>query len=656
MRIALAIAVGLAAHAPEPGGSTPPDVATDESVESGSDAQIVAQIHEIVGQEAYAFCVAEARYPLTEVEAQWCKLPSLPPPACPGLVDACAAPRGRLIGTAGRMARRSVASRGPERTSSGPSAPREVATILFWAILILGVGFVIYSLVRAMAPGGDWADDPDDPAPSGRAQEAPGFDAEDALSESNVSRLLVRARQAAESQNYAEALSCLRAAALRKLDQDGSIELHRSRTHGDYLRHLSDQAELREPLGDALRAFEHVHFGRRPATRALFEAVSTRLQPLLGPWVGALLLAIGLGAPWGCGGSLANPWSTSPSGVRALIDLAARRDVTVRYRYAGLTSLMEGPEMPPDALVLLRGAQLTSSEWADVLEWVDVGGVLIVANPSAVPDAIGIEPVSRRGDGGYVEIAGALLDAYGEPTLWVPARTCLRLLSAASEPLLFHDDSELYAAHQRWGEGKIVVFADDHLFTNASLATAGVTHNPEFVVQLLFSSGRVIELLDASTGADGAGPVDAVSEGRLRPLVLQALAFAAIFLLWRGVRFGRVRQIRARTRRAFADHVRAMGLQYARANAEDLALQIYADWALTRLRERLTPGERSDVPALAVAVARRTGRPQSEIETLLATAHAAVQLPIGGRVPRPPPALPIMRALTRLIAETGGMR
>ena len=80
---------------------------------------------------------------------------------------------------------------------------------------------------------------------------------------------------------------------------------------------------------------------------------------------------------------------------------------------------------------------------------------------------------------------------------------------------------------------------------------------------------------------------------------LLVLALLALLLLWRGIAFGKLRDPPAHTRRSFADHVRAIGMQYARADASRHALGAYARWAIERLRERVPRGRHRSLDELA---------------------------------------------------------
>jgi hypothetical protein len=112
-------------------------------------------------------------------------------------------------------------------------------------------------------------------------------------------------------------------------------------------------------------------------------------------------------------------------------------------------------------------------------------------------------------------------------------------------------------------------------------------------------------------------------KARLTPVIAQLLALALLFLVWKGAHFGLPRDPPARNRRAFADHVRALGTIYARAKASEHALGNFSAWAIERLRERFYRGTRSGLSPLAEAIAARTGRSENEVLRVLVEAQSA---------------------------------
>jgi hypothetical protein len=221
--------------------------------------------------------------------------------------------------------------------------------------------------------------------------------------------------------------------------------------------------------------------------------------------------------------------------------------------------------------------------------------------------------------------------------------------SPTSRPLVIRRGGSVYAAEQTLGDGRILVLADDGLFQNASLL---VPDNARLLAELLREGGRRIDVAGDFTGLVAPNPVASVGRGELAPALLQLAALALIFFACRGAHFGRPLDPRPASRRAFVEHVRALGLIYGRARASRHALESYGGYALERLRERLHLGGRKSLQGVAEAVAARTGRPFAEVLRPLVEAHPGA--PGGKPAPFAPEDLATLREIATLLAATGG--
>jgi hypothetical protein len=195
---------------------------------------------------------------------------------------------------------------------------------------------------------------------------------------------------------------------------------------------------------------------------------------------------------------------------------------------------------------------------------------------------------------------------------------------------------------------RVVVVADDFLFRNASLL---LSDNAIALERLLRDGGTSVELAGDLTGLVATNPVESVKRGRLGPAMLQVAAFLVIFLVAKGARFGRPVRTQLAQRRDFAEHVRALGLHYARARAERHALACFGGYAVERLRERCGLRVDRGLSGLAEAVATRTGRSVGEVMRLLLEARdakAGVPAEKGARD------LETVAELGKLLEETGG--
>jgi hypothetical protein len=168
---------------------------------------------------------------------------------------------------------------------------------------------------------------------------------------------------------------------------------------------------------------------------------------------------------------------------------------------------------------------------------------------------------------------------------------------------------------------------------------------------LLRDGGTTVELAGDLTGLVSSNPVESVRRGRLGPAMLQLAAFLLVFFVCKGARFGRPTHSQHTLRREFAEHVRALGLHYARARGERLALGFIGAYASERLRERCGLRVDRSLSGLAEAVATRTGRPVGEVMRMLLEARDAGK---GAPAEKDARDLETVAELVKLLEETGG--
>jgi hypothetical protein len=595
---------------------------------------------EIFLDPSYRFC-HEADYPLLPEERAWCPLIGAQSEACPRLPDACAAApvevsRGGSTGVRswfGRQTQRGHAARGASgdgRTRAAPSEPAArpslamsvLAQVLFYALIAAGLvalGWVIARAVLRRRDGNDEVETPAAPAADAPPAEAP----QPGLVETAVARLLARAQAAAARGDFDRALADTHAALLRRLDAEGLIEIHPSRTSGDYVRALRDRPELRKEVRAVLRDIERVQFGAEPASRPLFQAVYDRVAQLAARSLSATALSLMLAAAChgcerherGASGDAALSGDTSPSGTRAIVELLAESDILVSHRSTPVAGLGKARL----TLVLLPDAEVRPEAWDEIFAWVENGGVLIDAGAGAPSDRTHVRPALDPGASPQMSVTLRYEQLAGTRPITVPGEHALEILSPGPAPLL-RRTSSVYATYEERGRGIVITFADGDLFTNIALAAPD---NANLLETLLGKFARPVELCDRWTGAGAVTPFESVQRAELAPFIAQLLVVAALFLLWRGVAFGAPRDVKEQSRRAFADHARALGLCYARARASEHVLGVYAGWAIDRLREGVPRGSRAQMLALAEAVAARTGRPEGKVTEVLVEAQDA---------------------------------
>ncbi|MFI5302117.1 MAG: DUF4350 domain-containing protein, partial [Polyangiales bacterium] len=166
-------------------------------------------------------------------------------------------------------------------------------------------------------------------------------------------------------------------------------------------------------------------------------------------------------------------------------------------------------------------------------------------------------------------------------------------------------------------DGRLLALANGELFTNAALLHKG---NPAALVAILSTMGVTsLRLVRPEDGSSAAGdPLSALVHAGLGPALAQsAFALVLLFVAY-GVAFGRRLPPRVDARRAFGEHVRAVGALWSKTRIGRHALGAYLRWTEARVREAATfAGEE---PALLLS--RRTGRSLDDCRAIWSTARA----------------------------------
>jgi hypothetical protein len=173
-----------------------------------------------------------------------------------------------------------------------------------------------------------------------------------------------------------------------------------------------------------------------------------------------------------------------------------------------------------------------------------------------------------------------------------------------------------------YGGGSVTLIANSELLGNLSLS---VGDNAAFSLDLFGPPSGTLGIVGAWSGGGVSSPIRALQNAGLSPLLLEILGFLLVLLWHRGAAFGIRRDPNDSARRAFADHVRALGRSYARARARRHALSQYAGFALESLRARFGRGAPLSLIDLAGEVARRTGERETDVMRLLVEADEAAQ-------------------------------
>lgn len=506
----------------------------------------------------------------------------------------------------------------PEEPHDGVHVPGwlgGIAEALFWLLVATLAVVLVVSLIRMRKSRKDVSD----AAEERNSLEPAAAPLPEAVlaGDKDVLRLLERARRAAERGDLSAAIDAAHAAAVQGLSAAGQVELDRDRTNGDYLRDLRKSPPLQQQFKVIVGQVEVAQFGGAAPSRGAFDRVLEQVVALLRRLAVLPLLLLPL-ALLGCASAqhVIDP-DRGPAGLYVFKRLLADQGAKVHMRVAPLSKLDQ-----EIAVIVAYDAELEDPEQKRVLDWVRRGGKLVAVGNSQFSEAGQVE-VSPSSCGNVAE-RGPNRDLV-PLKLAVLGDDSLRLMKSEAVVPQRVDvtcGGHPYVVTSLVGRGTITFMPERELLTNASLSVAD---NARLVAELVPARQGLIELIGPWTGDGSQSPMQAIKAAGLLPVMLQLFGVALLLALRRGTSFGARRDVQARSRRAFADHVRAVASTYARANAGRLASGHYALFLIDQLRERTCPGQRPTLLQLAGAVARRVRRPESQVVELLVEAKSAFE-------------------------------
>jgi hypothetical protein len=335
-----------------------------------------------------------------------------------------------------------------------------------------------------------------------------------------------------------------------------------------------------------------------------------------------VVLALQLGTPEAQ--TPLDPQSTSPDGLRGVVDLLRSVDVDVDVS----TRLPDDPAVR----VFVPAERFVADRHDEVVAWVEAGGTLVVAGPSTLH---GLAPASASlgdafGSSARPPGCGArgltTLDAVLAPN-WpmlvgpADARVCFGPPGSASTDADGDDERVGWLVDTDAGAGRIVAIGSAAPLTNRWL---GEEDNAGLAAALLAPApgDAVVILPPPAPGELGQGStplVALVPDGVWRGLWLAGVAALAA-AVWRGRRLGRPVAERLPPVLPSAELARSIGGLLQRAGSRDQAA------ATLRQDLRTTAGRSLGVPDalppdhLAATVSARTGLPIDVAHTALVDA------------------------------------
>lgn len=586
----------------------------------GEPSHAQADVQAAMKESDYAFC-KKPHEPLSPEAQALCPHASAIP-GCDGFATACA--------------RRDA----PPPSFDLPSwLLGAVAWLVRWGglfvkwVLLPGIFLLLLWLVfRALASlsrDSRLADPDQAPPPSAAGQPAAEIE-----TTTDEGALLGRADDRARRREYAAALELYLAASLMALDKRGAVKVSKDRTNGEYVRACAEP-DAKPGLRSLVREVDRVKFGREAPTEEGVERAGATARAIVRglATVLAAIAFLGCGAPRGW--TSAPRAGDDPAGGELLVDLLHRQGFRAEPLGASLASLpLPGPdERAPAVVVDTERTELDDETREHLVEWVEKGGSLVLAGlPRTWPKEFGIQPedsthpghvtarrLLARGSGAADDAddkegaddeedddstpassAGpiyATATERGELARGAGVRT-----GAGGERVAWFDDDTAYAVAAPHGKGWVVGIATDELLTNAALARPD---NAAVLLAIVSNADR--EELKIAQLEDGVSPpstpLAALERAGLGMGLWHALVAALVLFLAEGVRLARPVPEPPPVRRAFVEHVEAVGALYRRTGQGAHALAAYARFADHRLRARMPRGG-SDVAAFLASRAR----------------------------------------------------
>jgi len=451
---------------------------------------------------------------------------------------------------------------------------------------------------------------------------------EEAMTLADEEQLLARADQLTARGELQAALQLYLAASLRALDKRGAVRLAKDRTNGEYVRGCSDPS-AKPALREIVREVDRVQFGGEDATQDAVGRAAHRAVAIVRALPVAMMLLVIMVCSLGCSGaSVPKPRvaGDDPAGDELVRDVLTRQAITVGSLETALSSMpLPHPGERTAAVIVDMDRTVIDDETREHLAaWVEEGGVLVLAGfpPSWLKD-YGAGRASSSGP--HKLTARRLLaravapgsgeenddeeDATEESAIYSRTEEHGEVISGdglklggPSERIAWFDDGTTYAAVLTRGRGFVLGIVTNELLTNAGLARPG---NAALLVAILASTSRTeMRFADADDGVSPPStPIAAMLRAGLGMGLGHALVFTLVLFLAVGTRLSRPRPAAPPRRRAFAEHVEAVGALYARARSAPHALTAYARFADERLRARMPRGS-SDIAAFLASRAR----------------------------------------------------
>jgi Domain of unknown function (DUF4350) len=337
------------------------------------------------------------------------------------------------------------------------------------------------------------------------------------------------------------------------------------------------------------------------------------------PWVAVVLglaLVVVVAGRGDEEGNPLDPASPGPLGTKALVEV-------LRELGGRVTVSAERPGTGTETALLLSD-DLTPQRRQDLIDWVERGGTLVVADPSS-----GVTAVREIGSTGI-----GLLDAEIERRCAEPALASVRRVAApggvvfevpggpgdrrggppvdqGSSRACFPRNDGAWLLIQPLGGGTVVRLGGASVLVNQEL---GEADNAVLLASLLVPvTGTAVQVLQPPLpGGGDAGLTDLIAP-RVRLALWQLLVAFVLLALWRARRLGRPVVEPQPVQLPGAELVVAVGNLLQRARSRGQAAGLLTDDLRRSLAERLGLPPSAPADQVADTVAARTGIPRERV-------------------------------------------
>lgn len=482
---------------------------------------------------------------------------------------------------------------------------------------------------------------PPEPEPTGALHvEAPGL--------GEVQLLLRRALELAD-RDVGLALACLYAAVLKHLEERALIRWDSSTTNRDYVRSVRGKTPLDRPMAELVREVERTKFGRVAPARSTFDALYQRLAPQLARLAAVLVLVLALGVSScsGCGGD------PDLDGHAAFTEILRAQGIKVS-RFAMPINQLTGNDAP----VMVDSADFALDERVlGALEKAMLSGARILVLLGRDQEPLAAWPGLKVGDGpgGVLVPTPSFVSSSGFPAglagfLQGKLRLTVPLSERDAPQVLVERAGEPFVVRWRSERGTLVVVADRRLVANGAMAVPADARLAVALALEVAGEAKALQYATLGPSTPAENPAQSLEKAGLWAFVVQALVTLGVLFAARGLAFGTLRDRTTTRRRAFSEHIVALGIQLARRSGSRLATSLYVAWALERLRQRAGRDVgRRDLRALAADLAPRLGENEDDLRRVFEHADAMRRDPGGISVPERDFA--VMRRLGQMISR-----